>query len=700
MLGAIRKLLYALENNTVLSAVKKGFLLVIPVVLTGSFVLLLINFPVSAYQEFLAALGGGAVRSLLNFIVDSTTGFLSLYLVLAISYFYSDAMAGENLTLRVVSMAASCACFIASFGGASGSLSLSCFGTTGVFTAMVCSILATKLFFVLNLHTFRRYRSYSAGNDIHFRSAMSSILPMAICVTVFALGNLLLQTLFQVGNLNDLISQVLFKAFGGIRQEPGNGVVFLLIQNLLWVFGIHGGNALDPVAQTVFADGGSSGVITKSFLDNFAVLGGSGATLCLLLALLIASRQKSSRQLAYSAAPLALFNINEVLVFGLPVVLNPVLAIPFILTPVVSMLVSYGAVVCGWITVAVQQINWTTPVFFSGFLATGSWKGVVVQLVSVSLGTLIYLPFVRLSERIHEEGEECLVKELTQQFRAQEQTGQPAQYLGRNDRLGIIAKSILSRLRTDIQANAVPVFYQPQIDSEGKVTGAEALLRWQYGSNRLYPPLVIALAQEDGCFGELSFCILNTICRDIPVLCQRFGEDLHVSMNITAEQLNDKRLTQQIIQLANERAVSRNLVLEVTEESSLIDLPNITDHIEQYAACGISLAIDDFSMGKTSLSYLRSNQFHYVKLDGSLVQQLLENDRAQEIVSSITGLGRSLGFQVIAEYVQTRTVRDALLKLGCTVFQGYLYSPAIALEELLQFVPDRSVLECGKKPGD
>ena len=367
------------------------------------------------------------------------------------------------------------------------------------------------------------------------------------------------------------------KAFGGIRQEPGNGVVFLLIQDLLWVFGIHGGNALDPVAQTVFADGASGGVITKSFLDNFAVLGGSGATLCLLLALLIASRQKSSRQLAYSAVPLALFNINEILVFGLPVVLNPVLAIPFILTPVVNMLVSYGAVVSGWISVAVQQINWTTPVFFSGFLATDSWKGVVVQLVSVSLGTLIYLPFVRLSERIQEGREDYLIRELTQQFRAQEQTGQQTRYLERNDRLGIIAKSILSRLRTDIQANAVPVFYQPQIDCEGKVTGVEALLRWRYGNNRLYPPLVIALAQQDGCFGELSFCILNTVCRDIPVLCQAVWSRSHVSMNITAEQLNDKRLTQEIIQLANEQAVSGNLVLEVTEETSLINLPNITE---------------------------------------------------------------------------------------------------------------------------
>ena len=101
--------------------------------------------------------------SFLNFIIDSTTGFLSLYLVLAISYFYSDALAGENFTLRIVSMVAACACFIASFGGEGGSLTLSCFGTTGVFTAMVCSVLATRLFLSSIWGPFRRYRSYSAG---------------------------------------------------------------------------------------------------------------------------------------------------------------------------------------------------------------------------------------------------------------------------------------------------------------------------------------------------------------------------------------------------------------------------------------------------------------------------------------------------------------------------------------------------------
>lgn len=688
MLGHIRKTLYALENNCIFNAIKKGFQLVVPVVLTGSLALLLLNFPIIGYQEVIASYGGGIVRSLLNFIVDSTTGFLSLYLVMAISYFYSESLAGQNPSFRIIAMITACTCFIASFGGQSGSLTLSCFGTTGVFTAMGCAILATRLFFFLEMHFFRRNHSHSAGNDIYFRSTMSSILSVSICITIFAVANLLLQKIFHVGNLNELISNFLFRSFEGIQKEPGSGIAFLLFLNFLWTLGIHGGNALDPVAQTVFADGNTSGLITKSFLDNFSLLGGSGATLCLVLALLIISRQKGSRQLAYSAVPLTVFNINEILVFGLPIVLNPVLAIPFILTPVASMLVSYGAVASGWMPAVTRTVNWTTPVFFSGYLATGSWKGIVVQLASVALGTFIYIPFILLSERVQEGQDEYLIDELTKHFRDKESSGERPRYLEHNGSLGIIAKEVTGQLHTDVQARQIPVFYQPQVDDQGKVVGAEALLRWQYNGIRLYPPLIVTLAQEEGCFQELTWSIIRTACQDIPLLQQQFGENIHVSVNIVAEQLNDIEFTSDLIQMVKDYKVNKNLVLEVTEETSLTRLPNITANIESLGECGIVLAIDDFSMGQTSLNYLRNNRFRYVKLDGSLVRQVLENSRSREIVGSITALGDNLGFEVIAEYVENESIRDVLLELGCKVFQGYLYSPAIPVAQMLQFDPE------------
>ena len=111
----------------------------------------------------------------------------------------------------------------------------------------------------------------------------------------------------------------------------------------------------------------------------------------------------------------------------------------------------------------------------------------------------------------------------------------------------------------------------------------------------------------------------------------------------------------------------------------------VLTNIELYRRRGIELAIDDFSMGQTSLNYLRSNRFRYVKLDGGLVSQVLESARAREIICSIVALGQGLDFRVIAERVEIQAERDALLALGCTIYQGYLYSPAVQLEELLLF---------------
>lgn len=688
MYNTIRKWIYNIENNQVLSAIKKGFLFVIPIVLTGSFALLLLNFPVPVYQEWLASFCGGLFLTLFHFVFDSTSGFISLYLVIAISYFYSEMFAVKNIHLQIMAMTASLACFMASFGGASGSLELSCFGTVGVFSAMLCAIIATRLFFALNLWHFKKFRSYVAGNDIHYHSAMSAIMPMVISVTIFAIGDILLIKCFNVGNLNDLISNLLFRAFGNFSREPGSGLLFLFLLNFLWVFGVHGGNALDTVAQTIFPTSTAQmeTIISKSFLDNFTAIGGSGTSLCLVIALLLATRNKSNRQLAYSAVPLAFFNINEILVFGLPIVLNPILIIPFVLTPLAAMLIAYLATIFGWMPVVQQSVSWTTPVFFSGYLATGSWRGICVQLFIVIVGTLIYIPFVRLAEQLQNGRTAYVLSELAEHFRTCEKEGSTPSYLGRHDQLGVMSKKLVSQLRNDLEQQKIPVHYQPQVNEQGQVIGAEALLRWQYGGETVYPPLVVALAQEDGCFETLTWAILKTVCQDIRVMKEQLGQEISVSANIIAEQLNDEQMTQHIISLAKKYGVNRELVLEVTEETSLVNFTQIGKNIEQLGQEGIMLAIDDFGMGQTSLNYLRDNKFRFVKLDGSLVCQLTDNSRCREIVSSIVMLGNNLGFQVVAEWVENQAIRDSLLALGCTIYQGYLFSPAVPLEQMITFI--------------
>ena len=115
-------------------------------------------------------------------------------------------------------------------------------------------------------------------------------------------------------------------------------------------------------------------------------------------------------------------------------------------------------------------------------------------------------------------------------------------------------------------------------------------------------------------------------------------------------------------------------------------MKNIPAHISRLKSLGIRALVDDFSMGSTSLKYLQHNSFYAVKLDGSLVKGVVDNPRNQEIIASIVKLGKSLDFVVIAEYVETEEIRDTLRSLGCFLYQGYLYSPAVPYEKLTELL--------------
>ncbi|MDR1193641.1 MAG: hypothetical protein LBK98_05650, partial [Peptococcaceae bacterium] len=302
MYSKIMALTYGIENHPVFSSIKKGFMLTIPVIITGTVTLLIVNFPVAGLQNFLTEFGGGFIRQLLLFVYGSTVNFMSGYLLLSVSYYYSATFPEKNPLLRMLAMITALASFLASFGGPFGTLTLDSFGPVGVFTALVCAICAPRFFFFLSRWQPGRHRAYAPGSDLHYRSSMASILPVFICVFCFSMANLALRLFFQVGNFNELISNALIGMFRSVHNELANGLLFTLMLNLLWVFGIHGGNALDPVAKIIFAEqAGGNGLITKSFLDNFTVPGGCGATVCLLLALLLADRSRSNRELALSA---------------------------------------------------------------------------------------------------------------------------------------------------------------------------------------------------------------------------------------------------------------------------------------------------------------------------------------------------------------------------------------------------------------
>ncbi len=665
MYTRLMKLIYKIENNRIFSSIKKGFILLIPVLLVGSFALLFKNFPVPAFQRFLEAGIGAVLLEILNFLFDSTVGFMSVYLVMSISYYYSETMEIRSRFLQVMSMLVSMICFVASFGGASGSMELSDMGPVGVFTAMFTAIAATKLFYVLNSWISERRRFYAPGSDTDYRNSLSVLYPLLLCVLVFIVGRFLVQRITGADNLNDLISDSIVALFENMDGGFGVGALYVLVLNILWVFGIHGGNAMEYVAQSYLVpnDTVPGVIVSKSFLDNFVMIGGCGAAICLLLALLFFAREKDNRQLARSAAPAVLFNINEIRAY----------------------LIAYGATAVGFLPVIESTVTWTTPVLFSGYLATGSVHGIIVQLITVAAGTLLYAPFVRLSEKMRKSQAKTLLQELTEHMKKQQEEGKALDVLERHDSLGMLARNMASKLRIDVEAEALPLGYQPQFHSEKGMIGAEALLRWRYAGESVYPPLAVELAREDGFFDRLTQCVMRTsmdACRTL----LRDGHMLEISMNITAEQLNNPRFVDKVIRLAGEYGVSGVFCLEVTEETTVENLKSIAEHIERLKENGIMVLVDDFSMGSTSLKYLQGNGFYAVKLDGGLVRQAAENERSRDIVASIITLGKTLDYTVIAEYVETEDIRDKLKELGCHIYQGYLYSPAVPFEKLKEML--------------
>ena len=203
-------------------------------------------------------------------------------------------------------------------------------------------------------------------------------------------------------------------------------------------------------------------IYSNPFFDVFVVMGGCGYTICLLLAILLFSRRRSNRKLAaFSSLPM-IFNINEMLVFGLPVVFNPVLFIPFILVPLVTVLTSSFAIYMGLVPVPVTSVEWTTPLFLGGYLATGSISGMLLQLVNMIIGILIYRPFIRIFDEETQQNAQYKMEQLTQRFQKHEEEGRILPLLSTQDSLSHVSKTLAEDINFRLSGQMPLLYYQPQ----------------------------------------------------------------------------------------------------------------------------------------------------------------------------------------------------------------------------------------------
>ncbi|MBO5100216.1 MAG: PTS sugar transporter subunit IIC/EAL domain-containing protein [Treponema sp.] len=671
-------------------SIKNGLVMVIQVLMIGSFACLLENIQIPLYQEFIKNFANGSIFRLLMFIDNSTIGMLSVYTTISISVSYVRLLNYDKNSAPFACAITSLACFFIMIGFfetniSQGSFNINMFSGRGMFSALIASVFGSFLF-----HYFIRLFSqksifFADGTDSIFNTAISNILPATCVISIFALFNYLTIITTNCSCVQDLFVIFMNKIFEGMERSYFSGLLFIFLSQLMWFVGIHGSNLLEQVAAEKFTEITGS-IVSKSFIDNFVIMGGCGTTIALLIAILLFSKRRTSQKLATMSAGPIFFNINELIVFGLPIVYNTCLFIPFVVVPLIMYTVSYFAVYLNLVDITINKIHWTTPIILSGYQATGSISGSILQIINVIIAVLIYKPFILLYDKKSDSANAENMNSIIEILKTSEENLIPITLTELKSPAGILAKNLVNDIKEDLQKENIQIKFQPQYNKLEQCIGTESLLRWThpiYGT--VYPPLVLKLAKESNLLWDLESFILELCIKNLEHFNQKFGSDFKLSVNITvATFYNPAFLPFLEKMLKKYNVIPQTLCLEITEEMKLENNKETNSIFNKIKELGCKIALDDFSMGHTSLKYLQDNHFDSVKIDGSLVKAMLNNSRSKDIIASIMFLANSLDFEVIAEFVETKFERKTLESLGCSLYQGYYYGEALSLKDFLE----------------
>lgn len=232
-------------------------------------------------------------------------------------------------------------------------------------------------------------------------------------------------------------------------------------------------------------------------------------------------------------------------------------------------------------------------------------------------------------------------------------------------------------LRRAIANDELKLFYQPVIDlAKGRVTGAEALIRWQHPERGMIPPMsFIPVAEASGLIDPIGLWTIRAACEQIAAWNREGRTDLRVAVNLSARQFLDPQLRSHVAEAVTDAAIAPNqLEIELTETAAMTDHDTTRRIFSTLRDLGVTIAIDDFGTGYASMSYLRRLPFDKLKIDREFVTDIHKRRDGQAICAAMITLGHGLGLAVLAEGTETEDEVRFLRDLGCGMFQGYYFA--------------------------
>lgn len=400
-----------------LVAIRDGFAMIMPLILAGAFAVLINSLPVPAYQNFMVGLFGKSWTNFGGNLWNGTFAVMSIILVVSISYNLALSYDSNGIGAGLVSFASLLMLYTPS--AKDWAIPYAFLGAQGLFVSIIVALISTELFVRL-LGNPKLIIKMPEGVPPAVAKSFAALFPSLIVLSLWAL----FKTITVALGLPD-IHQAIFKAIQapltGLADTLGSAIAVAFLVHFLWFFGLHGTNILGPVLNAVYLPAINDNIaalkagkmiphiVTMPFFDAFIYLGGAGTTIGLIIAIYLASRRKKKRTELQNIANLAIapgiFNINEPMIFGMPLVLNPVFFIPFILTPVILTIISYFAIALGIVPRTIAMMPWTTPPIIGGFLVTGSIRGALLALLNLVISIVIYIPFVLVADKIEQKSE-------------------------------------------------------------------------------------------------------------------------------------------------------------------------------------------------------------------------------------------------------------------------------------------------------
>lgn len=405
------------ETNKYLGSIKEAFTMFVPFIIVGSFGSML-NILVSGanglaqWVPWLSNLSPAFTA--INFV---TISCMSLPIAFLIGYKLAEK---ENLPqlesglIGLLSYLAVCPNTISTVVEGLkdpvvvNGLGAGVIGAQGLFVSMIMSMVAVKFFGLLtNIDAIKIKMPDSVPTGI--ARSFNILIPIFIIITAFSVGGCLFNT-FTGNYLNVWIYNIIQLPLQALANTTGGILVLALANQLFWFLGIHGGMIIEGVRgplsaaglaeniSAVQAGGVATNILTRGFWTSFVVVGGGGITLSLLIAIFIFSKREDHKSIAKFSLIPGICGINEPVVFGLPLVLNPIFAIPFILNSVIAAFIAVVATNIGFLTCGVLDCPPGLPVFVTGFISYGI-HGIIVQAIILIVTFIIWVPFVLMSNK-------------------------------------------------------------------------------------------------------------------------------------------------------------------------------------------------------------------------------------------------------------------------------------------------------------